>query len=86
VDPCIPTVWTHYALDWTIGRTRYRFTISNPEHRCQGIASAELDGAQVDASAIPIDDDGGIHEVTITLGGAPVALEMASGRTAERPH
>jgi Cellobiose phosphorylase len=87
VDPCIPTVWTQYSLDWTVGHTRYRFTISNPEHRCKGIESAELDGVPVDASAIPLDDDGGVHDVTITLGsGASLTLPAASTRRTEHPH
>ena len=65
VNPCIPAVWPQYSLDWTVGRTRYRFTVSNPEHQSQGIGSAELDGVAVDARAIPLHDDGGVHEVTI---------------------
>jgi cyclic beta-1,2-glucan synthetase len=70
VNPCIPTVWAHYSMEWRIGRTRYRFTVSNPEHRSERIQSAELDGVAVDASAIPLADDGGQHEVTIVLGAA----------------
>jgi cyclic beta-1,2-glucan synthetase len=42
--------------------------VSNPEHRCCGIAAAQLDGVPVDARAIPLADDGGLHEVTIVLG------------------
>ena len=38
---------------------------------CSGIASAELDGVAVDARAIPLEDDGGVHEVTIVLGAGP---------------
>jgi cyclic beta-1,2-glucan synthetase len=68
VNPCIPTVWPHYALDLKIGLTRYRFIVSNPEHRSQGIASAELDGVAVDPLAIPLHPDDRNHEVTIVLG------------------
>ena len=71
VNPCIPAVWPQYSLDWTIGRTRYRFTVSNPGHQSQGIRSAELDGVTVDARAIPLEDDGEAHEVIIVLGAAP---------------
>ena len=78
VDPCIPTVWPQYSLEWTIQRTRYRFTISNPEHRCQGIASAELDGIEVDADAIPLELDGDVHHVTITLGSSRTGAVQAS--------
>ncbi len=80
VSPCIPTAWPHYTLEWRIGRTRYRFTVSNPEHRCCGIGSAELDGVPVDARAIPLKDDGGVHEVTIALG-ADSGLGRQSGAT-----
>jgi cyclic beta-1,2-glucan synthetase len=86
VSPCIPTAWLHYSLDWRVGRTRYCFTVSNPEHRCCGIASAELDGVPIDARAIPLGDDGGVHEVTIVLGadsGLGVPLE-ATGRAERR--
>ena len=68
VNPCIPTVWPHYSIDWTIGGTHYRFTVSNPDHQCSGTHAAELDGHPVDPRAIPIEDDGREHEVTITLG------------------
>jgi cyclic beta-1,2-glucan synthetase len=61
--------------------TRYRFSVSNPEHRCRGVASAELDGAPVDAGAIPLADDGGVHEVTIVLG-APAGLGMPAATDA----
>ena len=74
VNPCIPAIWPHYSVDWRVGRTRYRITVSNPEHRCEHIKSAELDGAAVDARAIPLEDDGGDHEVTIVLGGVPVRV------------
>jgi cyclic beta-1,2-glucan synthetase len=68
VSPCIPAIWPQYSVDWTIGRTRYRFTVMNPEQRSCGIASALLDGEPVDADAVPLVDDGTEHEVTIVLG------------------
>ncbi len=87
VNPCIPAVWPHYALDWKVGRTRYRFTVSNPGHRCCGVTSAALDGTAVDAAAIPLNDDGGTHEVTIVLGaeaGTGIGAAADSGLTANR--
>ena len=68
VNPCIPAVWPHYVFDWRIGRTRYRFSVSNPEHQCSGVGLAELDGVTVDPGAISLLDDGGVHEVRIVLG------------------
>jgi cyclic beta-1,2-glucan synthetase len=71
VNPCIPTLWPQFSFEWTVGRTRYRFTVSNPGHQSRGISSAELDGVSVDARAIPLEDDGRTHEVLIVLGADP---------------
>ena len=63
-----PGVWPEYAIAWRFGATRYEITVTNPERRCRGVAEAELDGAPVDAAAIPLVDDGGTHVVRVTLG------------------
>jgi cyclic beta-1,2-glucan synthetase len=68
INPCIPTGWSEYTLDWRIAGTRYRFRVDNPQHRSHGIASAELDGAAVDSREIPLLSDGRDHDVRIVIG------------------
>ena len=68
VDPCIPSSWPEYRIVWRFLETRYDITVSNPTHRCRGIREAALDGAAVDAGAIPLVNDGRVHEVRIVLG------------------
>jgi cyclic beta-1,2-glucan synthetase len=68
VNPCIPARWPGYSLEWKMGGTRYRLTVTNPHRQGSGIDSAALDGVPVDPLAIPLADDGGVHEVTIVLG------------------
>jgi cyclic beta-1,2-glucan synthetase len=70
IDPCIPAMWPAYAVDWRVGRTLYRITVTNPTHRCRGVQSAQIDGVSVDPSAIPLSDDGNGHDVAIVLGDA----------------
>jgi cyclic beta-1,2-glucan glucanotransferase len=70
MDPCIPSSWLEYSIVWRFGRTRYEIAVSNPEHRCRGIAEAELDGSPVDHRSIPLADDGGTHQVRLVLGKA----------------
>jgi len=41
--------------------------VTNPHKATRGVASATLDGAPVDAGAIPILDDGKTHQVAIAL-------------------
>ena len=70
VDPCIPAMWPEFAVHWRFGRTLYRISVTNPERRCCGLHSAEMDGRAVDALAIPLRDDGNVHDVAIVLGKA----------------
>jgi len=69
IDPCIPASWPGFGITWRIGRTRYEIQVTNPGRVCRGVASAQVDGRAVDAMAIPIVDDGGVHEVVLILGG-----------------
>jgi cyclic beta-1,2-glucan synthetase len=70
MDPCIPSSWNEYSIVWRVGTARYEISVSNPEHRCRGIAEAELDGKAVDPRAIPLVDDGATHHVRMVLGDA----------------
>jgi cyclic beta-1,2-glucan synthetase len=67
-SPCIPPMWPALTMEWRIGRTRYRIEVANPEHRSVGVASATLDGVSVDVNAIPLTEDGQLHEVKVVLG------------------
>ena len=51
-----------------VGSTRYEITVKNPKQRCRGVATVELDGVSVDASAIPLRDDGRVHTVRAVIG------------------
>ncbi|MCU1381588.1 MAG: glycosyltransferase 36 [Acidobacteria bacterium] len=71
VDPCIPSAWPEYRISWRFQASRYEITVANPLRRCRGVATATLDGAIVDARAIPLLDDGRTHHVQIVLGDPP---------------
>jgi cyclic beta-1,2-glucan synthetase len=68
LDPCIPASWPEYEIEWRLPRTRYLISVSNPERQCRGVVSAALDHVVVDASEIPIVEDGRTHHVSIVLG------------------
>jgi cyclic beta-1,2-glucan synthetase len=68
VSPCIPSSWPEYSIVWLFGRTRYQIVVENPERRCRGVRSAEMDNAPVDPRSIPLLDDGATHRVVVTLG------------------
>jgi cyclic beta-1,2-glucan synthetase len=68
VNPCIPSSWPQFTIEWRLGTTRYTILVENPERRCTGVATVELDGSPVDPGAIPLADDGGTHDVRVVLG------------------
>ena len=68
IDRRIQSLWPGYEIVWRVHNTRYEISASNPERRCRGVARAELDGAVVNAAAIPLIEDGGIHQVRLVSG------------------
>jgi cyclic beta-1,2-glucan synthetase len=68
VNPCIPPMWPGFSMEWRIGETRYRIGVENPDHLSTGLGSAALDGLAVDPAAIPLRQDGLIHDLRIVLG------------------
>jgi cyclic beta-1,2-glucan synthetase len=68
VAPCIPSAWPGFSITWRFGRSRYEIAVTNPERRCRGVAEARLDGVAADPEALPLVDDGGVHEVRIVMG------------------
>jgi cellobiose phosphorylase len=77
-------VWPEYSLVWRLGTSRYRFTVTNPDHLSHGVARATLDGVEVDPNAIPIAGDGADHDVHVVIGTPATGFEgLAVGRSAE---
>jgi cyclic beta-1,2-glucan synthetase len=69
VDPCIPSSWPGYEIDWQVGRTRYEISVVNPDHVCRGVSIASVDEVAVaDPVRIPLVDDGATHRVRVVLG------------------
>jgi len=68
VEPSIPAMWPKFSIQWSAGSTRYDITVLNPDHRCTGVRSVEVDGAAVDPKAIPLLHDGKTHIIVVELG------------------
>jgi len=79
LDPCIPGAWPGYGITWRLGRTRYEIAVENPGRRCRGIETARLDGVAVDARAIPLLDDGRVHDLRVVMGDGAATAQAATG-------
>ncbi|PKU24740.1 hypothetical protein CWS72_09945 [Telmatospirillum siberiense] len=48
LDPCIPTAWPSFGLDFRYHSCRYDIQVENPRGVSRGIVRAELDGEAID--------------------------------------
>jgi cyclic beta-1,2-glucan synthetase len=87
VDPCIPASWPGYSMEWRVDQTLYEISVENPQQQCRGVASATLDGSEVDPMAIPLTGDAGRHQIRIVMGSASDSITGGAGSRAgsERP-
>jgi cyclic beta-1,2-glucan synthetase len=68
MNPCVPTSWNHFEIDWTLDETTYEIRVENYDRLWTGVLRAELDGTKVDHRAIPLVKDGKTHVVKIAMG------------------
>ncbi|MEO7363046.1 MAG: glycosyl transferase family 36, partial [Gemmatimonadaceae bacterium] len=75
IDPCIPKSWPGFSITYRYRSSQYVIEVENPDGVNRGISKVELDGVAVSGTwptssgaEIPLNDDGGIHRVTIVLG------------------
>jgi len=78
VAPCVPATWPGFLVRWRHAATRYEIRIENPDRVNRGIVKATLDGASVDADAIPLAGDGAVHRVCVVMGDARTAKSSSS--------
>ncbi len=66
VEPCIPTDWPGFEVDYRYGAATYRITVRRAPHAGRGVLS--IDGMQSAEGHIPLVDDGRIHDVQMMAG------------------
>ena len=67
VEPCIPKRWSGYSMTYRHGGSTYRIRVDNPRGVNRGVERITLDGEAIDGISVPLTDDGGTHDVVVTL-------------------
>ncbi|MEO5822306.1 MAG: glucoamylase family protein [Vicinamibacteraceae bacterium] len=81
IDPRVPAAWSRFRIDWRFGRSTYHISVDTSDRKLGGSPLATLDGAAIDHTAIPLVDDGQVHEVTLRYGRPPLETKWpTSGR------
>ena len=65
IDPRVPESWPEFAVEYRYGRSIYAITVHEPGRVRAAPALVRLDGRELDDGVIPLDDQGGRHEVDI---------------------
>jgi cellobiose phosphorylase len=68
LEPCIPAGWSGYEVTFRHRSATYRVQVDNPAAVCRGVLSVSVDGQHVPDGAVPLRDDGRVHEVRVVLG------------------
>jgi cellobiose phosphorylase len=70
VEPCVPRGWPGFEVAYRHGSATYRIRVDNPAGTGRGVGSVTVDGLPAAGGAVPLLDDGRVHDVRVTLGNA----------------
>jgi cyclic beta-1,2-glucan synthetase len=68
MDPCIPSHWKGFKVDYRFGTTHYVIRVVNPHNVNRGIRQMILDGNPLPGKLVPLVEDGQFHEVQVEMG------------------
>ncbi|GEC32954.1 GH36-type glycosyl hydrolase domain-containing protein [Sinorhizobium fredii] len=68
LEPCIPTYWPAYDMNYRYGSATYRIHVDNKARVCRGLRSLVLDDGPLTDAKLPLVDDGRLHDVRAILG------------------
>ena len=68
MEPCIPSVWREYNIEYRYGKTLYIIRVENARGVCRGVRQVILDGRDLPDKAIPLHDDGETHYAHVLMG------------------
>jgi cyclic beta-1,2-glucan synthetase len=67
-NPCIPSEWQEYSIDYRHAGTLYQIKVENPTGVCRGVKQVILDDQHLVDGRIPLVLDGGTRQVRILMG------------------
>jgi cyclic beta-1,2-glucan synthetase len=83
IDPCIPSNWTGFTIEYRYGESTYAIEVRNPDRVSRGVATLAVDGVVSADGTVALINDGSRHAVIIVLGQSTAASSTIP-RTEER--
>jgi cellobiose phosphorylase len=67
LNPCIPSHWKGYQINYRFGKTMYHIRIENPDGATCQVGQITMDGKLLSDSKIPLQENGTTHEIVVTM-------------------
>ncbi len=67
INPCIPSSWKGYQINYRFGKTMVHIRIENPNGATCEVRHVTMNGKKLSDFKIPLQDDGKTHEVVVTM-------------------
>jgi cyclic beta-1,2-glucan synthetase len=71
IEPCVPAAWRDFSMEYRHGRSTYAIAVRNPDGVSRGVVRVEADGKEIADRVVKLANDGGRHEVVVTMGEVP---------------
>jgi len=68
IEPCVPSAWREFAMEYRHGSAIYAIAVRNPNGVTRGVVRVEVDGNAASDRVVKLADDGGRHDVVVTMG------------------
>jgi len=68
IDPCVSPDRKHYEVTRRFRGAEYHISVDNPDGVCRGVKSLTLNGAPLEGNVVPVQPEGSVNEVKVTLG------------------
>ncbi|MGI0524717.1 GH36-type glycosyl hydrolase domain-containing protein [Rhizobium giardinii] len=68
IDPCVPTYWPEYQVNYRHGSATYRIHVDNRAGVCRGVRSVFLDDQPLTDHKVQLTSNGRFHDVRVILG------------------
>ncbi len=68
LNPCIPSSWKEYSIEYVYQDTKYKITVLNPEGVQKGVRLITMDGFPTKSNRIPLLTDKKDHFVKVFMG------------------
>ena len=67
MEPCIPTNWKEYSVQYHFGSSIYNIKVKNPNRKNTGVSNILLNGEEIKENKIKLQDNNSVNEIEIIM-------------------